>query len=155
MRYEALSALIRNDRDNNKDRQLDDATHELIDKALQHQEPWFVTGILSHLVYSTIPSGGMGGGGGLGGTEMKLLHQPKDLPALLFHKDEDVRRKARGLLPYLDESDAIDLAAEIILVLKDESRPDDHIEAIRALGALQRQSRQGFEGRSHQCSSRS
>jgi hypothetical protein len=50
-----------------------------------------------------------------------------------------VRLRARRLLQYLDDNDAADLAPELALVMKDQARGKDRVEAIRALAALGRE----------------
>jgi hypothetical protein len=59
-----------------------------------------------------------------------------ELMKTVYSPNEGVRRNARGFLQSLKGADAIQAANQALAVLKDESKKDQHLVAIRALAAL-------------------
>ncbi len=129
VRSAALGVLVRAGRTVTGGSQLDEKTRQLIDKNLESKDPEMIRAALGYLVYSPPFSGGMA-------QRPKLLYQPAALPKLLFHADEQVRRRTRGLLPLLDDATATGLVDQVVAILKDPSRQRDRIDAIRAISGL-------------------
>lgn len=127
-----LGALIRSSSPRGGAQQIDEKTRNLIDDALQSKDSAIILATLPELLH--YPQGG--GGGGYGGAPPQLIYWPAKCPSLLFHADKDVRFQARRVAHYIDEKDAPQLVVQLLAILKDKSRDEDHIEAIRALAAL-------------------
>jgi hypothetical protein len=130
-RFSALQALVRNQFD--KNRQLDEETRELIAERLKSDDPQEVRLALSSLVVAA-PSPETGA------PQPLLIFLPEVAP-LLYHPSEDVRRSARGMLRHIDKADAPRAVEQLLEVLQNESRTQDHLHAIRALAAMGSQSR--------------
>jgi hypothetical protein len=64
-----------------------------------------------------------------------ITNLPELFP-LLFSPEQDVRRYARRTLERMKSDDRIRITDDLVAVLKDDSKKDQRIEAIRALAAL-------------------
>ena len=121
LRSDALAAIIESGK-------INDADHKLIDSALQSDDDNVVLGTLSLLTYSEPNSGGM--------QRLKLRYFPKTFASALFNSDDAIRRQARNLLLLLNDKERSRIIAELVAVLNDDARSADHVEALRAIAAL-------------------
>jgi HEAT repeat protein len=106
---------------------IDDETRDLLTTALQSKDPAVIRSALGVLVYSPPNASGEAQ------PRPHLVFQP-DLVPLFFHSDETVQQEARRVLRYVKDDDAPQVVKSLINVLEDESRKNDHLAAVRALG---------------------
>ncbi len=141
IRYNALGALVRNERSRDP-AQLHDQTRELLINRLESGDPHTVRLTLRLFLDYGRFGGGLGGGRGALPSP-QLIFEPELLP-LLFDEDEQVRREARGVLRYIGKKDASQVVKHSLDVLHDGSRKADRLHAIRALAAMGSQSKEAI-----------
>ena len=91
-------------------------------------------GLTFKYLYASV-GGGMGGGMGGGTPSPNLYYMPEILP-ILFHKDESVRRAARGAITRISDTDAPKVVEPLIEIIEDPKQAEKHLAAVRALAAL-------------------
>jgi hypothetical protein len=119
LRLMALHSLVQSSHTRSGGPKLDDKTLSILTQALHSKDPQMVYAATSFLFD--------------GGNYLAYL---SELPPLLFYPDAKVRKHARDILHRLSASDAAQIEGELISVLDDPARQDDHIAAVRALGAI-------------------
>jgi hypothetical protein len=123
LRGAAIRSLFQSGKaDNDNDR-------KLLDETLKSSDAEAVRAALDVLSYRYVSPG-------QGGAPAQLRFVPTNITAALLNPDQAVRRFARGLVTSLDEKDRDRITKELLATLHDESRTRVHIEAIRALAAL-------------------
>jgi thioredoxin-like negative regulator of GroEL len=129
VRDAALGALVRAIQRDGGPPLIDSETRALLTSALTSQRPMSVYYALGALVYElrTDP----------GASVAQLLFLPELMP-LLFHSDQSIQQSARHAIQYITQNDAPKVVEELLAVLNDESRKEDHVAAVRALGAIGR-----------------
>ncbi|MCI0331924.1 MAG: DUF1559 domain-containing protein [Planctomycetes bacterium] len=127
VRRAALGALVRSNRLQSGGPQIDDTTQALLTASLKSKDPAVILSALDSLYYQPVP-------GGIPGTP-QLVFQPELVP-LLFHSDKKVQQSARYCLARIQEDDAPQVVESLLAILKDDSRQNDHLAAVRALGAI-------------------
>ncbi len=129
VRSTALSALIRSTKSFEDGRiSFGDQTHKLMTDALKSSEPIMVHAVLEHLYHYPQP--------GRPGEALKptLIFQPELVP-LLFHDDENLQQRVRGLFHIIDPKDAPKVVEQLTAELQDQT-PERRLAAIRAIGAI-------------------
>jgi beta-lactamase regulating signal transducer with metallopeptidase domain len=128
VRSTALSALIRSTKSAKDGRvSFDDQTQKLMTDALKGGEPAMIYAVSEHLFrYPQYQAGEV--------VKPILIFQPELVP-LLFHDDEFVQQRIRGLFHTIDAKDAPRVVEQLTAELQDQN-PERRLAAIRALAAI-------------------
>jgi beta-lactamase regulating signal transducer with metallopeptidase domain len=129
VRSTALSALIRSSKSlKDGSLTLDDQTGKLMTDALKSGEPMMVHAVLEHLLL--YPQANRPGEV----LNPTLIFQPELVP-LLFHDEQYVRQRVRGLIQFIDAKDAPKVVEHVTAQLQGQN-PEQRLAAIQALAVL-------------------